>query len=93
MEEHNFDPERQAFFDHPDSAEIEGLVSPLLFPYVDGMLPAGNALAAELYVQLGGLDRAGALLAGKRLTKAPGRASSSYARAILLCDRIRSASL
>ena len=64
-----------------------------LFPYRDRMLPAGNVLAAELYARRGDLVRAGVLLGGRRLAAAPGRASSSHARVVLRCERLRRMSL
>ena len=93
MEEHLFDPARQAFFDRPVKMATEGVAWRRLFPYCDRMLPAGNVLAAELYARRGDLVRAGVLLGGRRLAEAPGRASSSHARAILRCERLRRMSL
>jgi len=42
---------------------------------------------------LGALDRALALLAGKRLGRAPGRPHSTLARTVLLCEKMRDQSL
>ena len=93
MEEHTFDAVQQAFFDRSERAEIEGLLRRRWWPYTDGLLPAGNALAAQLYVRLGALDRAVALLAGKRLGQAPGRSHSTLARTVLLCEKMKDRSL
>ena len=93
MEEHIFDVAQQAFFDRSERAEIEGLLQRRWWPYTDGLLPAGNALAAEFYVRLGALDRAVALLAGKRLGQAPGRPHSTLARTVLLCEKMKDRSL
>ena len=93
MEEHTFDTAQGAFFDRSERAEIEVQPHRRWWPYKDGLLPAGNALAAEIYVRLGALDRALALLAGKRLGRAPGRPHSALARTVLLCEKMRDQSL
>lgn len=88
MEEHLFDPEAEAFFDRPESAELAGLARHKLTPYNNDMLTAGNVLAAELYTRLNDQLRAGALLRGNRPLEASGLSASSYARVLLQYGRV-----
>ena len=83
MEDRLFDGRVQCFVDRPEGTAIEGLETRFVGGYRDAFLPAGNALAAELYMRLDNFSRAGALLDGKRLKSASGRAHGSYARAVL----------
>ena len=93
MEKHLFDPETQAFFDRPSSADLEGVASHKITPYSNGMPTAGNVLAAELYTRLNHLPQAGALLRGNRLGEVSGLSVSSYARVVLRYGRACRASL
>ena len=83
MEDRLFDDRAHCFVDRPEGTALEGLEMRFVGDYRDAFLPAGNVLAAELYMRLDDFSRAAALLGGKRLQSAPGRAHSSYARAIL----------
>ena len=88
-EEALFDSTARAFRDRPRAAEFENIASQPIIPYRDGALSAGNILAAELYMDLNDLDRVATLLGGKRLRSGPGRAYSSYARALLRYTKMR----
>ena len=88
MEKHLFDPETEAFFDRPESAELVGLARNKLTPYDNGMLTAGNVLAAELYTRLNDHARAGALLRGNRTFEGSGLSASTYARVLLQYGRV-----
>ena len=87
MEKYLFDSETEAFFDRPASAELEGVANYKLTPYSNHFLPAGNVLAAELYMRLDDLARAGSLLRGNRLGKVSELSASSYARVVLRYGR------
>ena len=56
---------------------------PRLVSHRDDSRPAGNALVLELYGMKGNAERLAALAGGARLGPAPGRAHSSWARALL----------
>ena len=54
--------------------------------YADGLLPSGNALAAALLLEVGEVDRARALLSGRRLRQRPTRRHATAALALLHAD-------
>lgn len=89
MEEALFDSAAGAFRDRPEGATLENIASQPIISYEDSALPAGNILAAELYMDLNDLDRVATLLGNKRLKQQPGRTYSSYARALLRYERMR----
>ena len=80
MEENNYDAGRQLFLELPNATAAA---------YADGVLPSGNGLAADLYVKMGDLARATALLHGHRLSTASSRQHATSALALL---RLRVAS-
>jgi len=90
MGAHLFDRQTKAFVDRPEAVAVQERMHRPAVPYRDGGLPAGNALAAELYMRLNDLTRAGTLLRGKRLGTAPGRAHSGCARAVLRYEKAAS---
>ena len=77
-----FDDEEGVFAQGPTTA-IEGMSWPRQVRHRDTALPAGNALAADLYMMRGDMGRAGQLLQGLRLAVRPGRRHASYASALL----------
>ena len=79
-----YDGRARAFADRPERIAVEGLPIRSILPYRDGMPPAGNPLAAELYFRLGDAVRGGQLLGGKRLVNPPGRSHSSAGRIALI---------
>ena len=81
-ERHLWDAERGAFRPGPGPG-VEGLVWSEGRHALDGALPAGNALAAMVYLALGDGERSGRLLAGACPAGPPGRAHATWARALL----------
>jgi uncharacterized protein YyaL (SSP411 family) len=61
--------------------------------YEDGLHPAGNGLAAQLYLNLGDMDGAQKLLSGKSLSTPAGLVHSTWARAILHHNHLQRKSL
>lgn len=61
--------------------------------YRDGQLPAGNALAVQLLIRLRRLDRAGAVLAGKRAGAGGDRFYAAYGQARQRYEQARRAAL
>lgn len=85
MEKNLFDSERGAFLPRPNG--------PGAPPYVDGLLPAGNPLAARLYLGLGRPAAAAALLRGRTTAIAPGLAHAAFGRAAARHARLGRTSL
>ena len=81
-----FDGRARAFADRPERIAVEGLPIRSILPYRDGMRPAGNPLAAELYLRLGDAVGGGRLLDGKRLVDPPERGHSSAGRIVLIAS-------
>ena len=77
MERHLYDRENHLF--RETSAGMPG-------SYADGLLPSGNALAAALLLEVGEVDRARALLSGRRLRQRPTRRHATAALALLHAD-------
>jgi uncharacterized protein YyaL (SSP411 family) len=82
-----FDGRARAFADRPERIAVEGLPIRPILPYRDGMSPAGNPLAAELYLRLGDAVRGGQLLDGRRLVNPPKRGHSSAGRIVLIASK------
>jgi len=78
-----YDERTRAFADRPEQIAVEGLPIRSILPYRDGLQPAGNPLAAELYLRLGDAARSSQLLSGKRLVNPPERGYSSAGRVAL----------
>ena len=88
-EAHLFDEENGAFLDRVGQEGQRGS----LLPFADGTTAAGNPLVAELYARLDRVDRAAAVLGGKRLKVPASRAHCTGARAVLLCKKAKRTAL
>ena len=83
MEKILFEPSLPAFFDRPLAHGLHAHRESPFFSYRDGLLPAANPGAAELYLRLGRPQWALRLLAAAPLASAPDRSSSAHARMLL----------
>jgi uncharacterized protein YyaL (SSP411 family) len=83
-EKNHYDLEQRMFVESRPNPGA-GMIPPS--DYRDGLSPAGNGLAAALYVRAGDLDRAAVLLDGPRLRTAPTRSHATAARALIRLRR------
>ncbi|NKB68747.1 MAG: DUF255 domain-containing protein [Candidatus Latescibacteria bacterium] len=83
MEKNLLETSLPAFFDRPPIYGLESHLERPYFPYRSGPLPAANPVAAQLYLRLGQIQRAGRILGAGPLDGNPGRASSTHARMLL----------
>ncbi len=71
------------FDDRPSTMELDPLPAEPIIPYVDTLLPAGNALMVRLFTALGHFGRAEEILEGTPLMSPPSRRHASLGHALL----------